>query len=637
MKNLTCLPLFLGCVLAVSNAHAIDLKQSKVTQVVNDVQIISVADQQEKAVAVNDIFSMPDILRTGPASRAELIAADETVTRVGANTIFSFDPATRTIDLKQGSLLFHSPHGKGGGTIHTGSATASVLGTTLIVTTTPDGGMKVLDLEGSVEVKFLNGLKQNLAPGNMAFVLPGGTQLSPIIIFRLDSLTQGSKLVNGFSGPLSSMPLIQQAIDKQLKALNDGNLTDTGKLITGGTIIDLNTLQAALDQSFINTHKVTLALSVDALINHSSLSYAGIPVPPERVFLHDPDAPFLLPGNTFFPVNPPFFGFFGFAGRDITFNSSGNNPLSVDLSPYASVSEFDFVAARDMVLNGTLSFEGDSTIFSLVGGRSITVAAGSSISADFANFNWETPGGLTLNQVHISNNRGNTVFGPGGDFNLNNSYINSYGNITVLTPGSINITQGTLGGDTMFLTSRQHGVTITSSTLSVNSFGTVNAPGDITINNSTLNANTGSGGWSLTSSAGALNLSGLSVNASSLLAKAFTDLTLDGAGRSLNVATMNLTAGGNLNINSANLGGLALANLIGNTITVSDTTFSANGVYNFGVSSGHAYVNDGVHNGAANFIRDSIGNTALSSTSQLDFSTGPSSTAGLHVYSSHAN
>jgi len=62
-----------------------------------------------------------------------LVAQDETVTRVGANTIFSFDPANRTIDLKQGSLLFHSPHGKGGGTIHTGSATASVLGTTLIV------------------------------------------------------------------------------------------------------------------------------------------------------------------------------------------------------------------------------------------------------------------------------------------------------------------------------------------------------------------------------------------------------------------------------------------------------------------------------------------------------------------------
>ena len=71
--------------------------------------------------------------------------------------------------MKQGSLLFHSPHGKGGGTIHTGSATASVLGTTLIVTTTLGGGLKVLDLEGAVEVKFLNGLKQSLDPGQNDF------------------------------------------------------------------------------------------------------------------------------------------------------------------------------------------------------------------------------------------------------------------------------------------------------------------------------------------------------------------------------------------------------------------------------------------------------------------------------------
>src|SRR5271168_2657090 len=121
-----------GLVGSTVAVHAIDLKESKITQVVNDVEIISAANQTEKHANVNDAFDMPDVLRTGPSSRAELIAADETVTRVGANTIFSFDPANRTIDLKQGSLLFHSPHGKGGGTIHTGAATASVLGTTLI-------------------------------------------------------------------------------------------------------------------------------------------------------------------------------------------------------------------------------------------------------------------------------------------------------------------------------------------------------------------------------------------------------------------------------------------------------------------------------------------------------------------------
>ncbi|HEX9047315.1 MAG TPA: FecR domain-containing protein, partial [Verrucomicrobiae bacterium] len=198
MKKSVALLSSLGCILA-SPSHATDLKQSKLTQVVNDVQIISAANQNQKAAALNDIFAMPDILRTGNASRAELTASDATITRVGANTIFSFDPANRTIDLKQGSLLFHAPHGKGGGTIHTGSATASVLGTTLIITTTPNGGFKVLALEGEVEVRFLNGLKQKLDPGQMTFILPGANQLAPVIIFRLDELTANSLLINGFT------------------------------------------------------------------------------------------------------------------------------------------------------------------------------------------------------------------------------------------------------------------------------------------------------------------------------------------------------------------------------------------------------------------------------------------------------
>ena len=139
MKSPIALSFCLSAVVIASSTHAADFKQSKITQVVNEVQIIT-ADQTRINAEVDDIFKIPDILRTGPASRAELVAKDDTVTRVGANTVFSFDPASRTIDLKEGSLLFHSPHGKGGGSIHTGSATASVLGSTLIVSATPDGG-----------------------------------------------------------------------------------------------------------------------------------------------------------------------------------------------------------------------------------------------------------------------------------------------------------------------------------------------------------------------------------------------------------------------------------------------------------------------------------------------------------------
>ncbi len=152
---------------------AIDLKESKFTQVVNDVQIISTSDNAKHTASVDGIFKLPDVLRTGAASRAELVAEDRTITRVGANTIFSFDPANRSIDLDQGSLLFNSPKGKGGGSIHTAAATAAVLGTTIIVTTTTNGGFKVLTLEGTAKVKFDNGLTQQVHAGQLMFVLPG--------------------------------------------------------------------------------------------------------------------------------------------------------------------------------------------------------------------------------------------------------------------------------------------------------------------------------------------------------------------------------------------------------------------------------------------------------------------------------
>lgn len=119
MKKLCVRSLCLGSILAVSTSHAMDLKQSKLTQVVNEVQIISAADQKQKSAAVNDVFSMPDILRTGTASRAELVASDETVTRVGANTIFLLETdaahvlqrvAVGAVDVDDNYVGFQFPH-----------------------------------------------------------------------------------------------------------------------------------------------------------------------------------------------------------------------------------------------------------------------------------------------------------------------------------------------------------------------------------------------------------------------------------------------------------------------------------------------------------------------------------------------
>src|SRR5579859_4685376 len=89
------------------------LTQSTFTEVIKDVNVVAQPTKTATPAKANELFKFPDLIRTGSESRAELTAADKTITRVGANSVFSFEPAGRDINLQQGSVLFHSPTGKG--------------------------------------------------------------------------------------------------------------------------------------------------------------------------------------------------------------------------------------------------------------------------------------------------------------------------------------------------------------------------------------------------------------------------------------------------------------------------------------------------------------------------------------------
>lgn len=469
----------------VTAGQAADLKESKITQVVNDVEIISASAQAPKSAAVNDLFSIPDILRTGKASRAELTAKDETITRIGADTVFSFDPANRTIDLKRGSLLFHSPHGKGGGTIHTGSATASVLGTTLIVSTTPDGGMKVLNLEGKVDVSLSDHKKQRLMPGQMTFVLPGNKQLAPIVVFRLDELVKKSLLVQGFSDSLPSMPLIQKQIDRQLKFIKSGRASDTGLLVGESAtpnqveVLDPNTIQNQVLNSDVQN-----ALRTDATITQSSLKDKNIPTPPTRLFF---DQGFSLPNNDFFAGQ----SFKGFAGRNITFDIT--EPLTVDLSPFSTKPVFDIVAAKDITFLNSVSFSGLSPAsqFSLIGGENITLTPGISLQANVAHFEIATAGPLVFDQITLLNNAGTLGLTSGSSISMNNVLFLPAGTTFYTAPDAVNFNwggEGYLGklgssDDNVILTDPNSG----SVNISAGGLLTVNST-DITTHYLTLNS-----------------------------------------------------------------------------------------------------------------------------------------------------
>jgi hypothetical protein len=225
MKTTPLLALALACGPLVLSAAP--LNEGTLTEIIREVSILAGPAQSPQPAKVNAIVRAPDLVRTGPESRAEITAPDQTITRVGANTVFSFETRSRTLQLQQGSVLFHSPKGKGGGTIQSGGASAAVLGTTLIVSATPAGGFKVVVLEGSGRVKPRKGWSKTLRAGQMAYLLPDG-RLSPIFNIDLQKLIAGSQLVNGFSRPLPSMPLIQAAVSRQSRDLARGRLVDGG-------------------------------------------------------------------------------------------------------------------------------------------------------------------------------------------------------------------------------------------------------------------------------------------------------------------------------------------------------------------------------------------------------------------------
>src|SRR5260221_14587030 len=171
--------LFLSMALVCSSLplSAATITQSTFTDVVKDVNVIAGATKATSAAKVNGDFKAPDLVRTGADSRAELTAPDQTITRVGANTVFSFEPAGRNLRLEQGSVLFHSPAGKGGGTIKTGGASAAVLGTTIIVVATPNGGFNFHLLQSKGKATLANGKIPTMKGGPNVLFLSCGAGL----------------------------------------------------------------------------------------------------------------------------------------------------------------------------------------------------------------------------------------------------------------------------------------------------------------------------------------------------------------------------------------------------------------------------------------------------------------------------
>ena len=104
-----------------------ELKEAKVTQVVQDVKLLP-SNASARPAAVNDNVRQGTAVETGVQSRSELTFKDKTITRLGERTIFSVGEGARTIDLGSGQFLLYVPKKAGGANVKMGPVTAAITG-----------------------------------------------------------------------------------------------------------------------------------------------------------------------------------------------------------------------------------------------------------------------------------------------------------------------------------------------------------------------------------------------------------------------------------------------------------------------------------------------------------------------------
>ncbi|MEP7015167.1 MAG: FecR domain-containing protein [Verrucomicrobiota bacterium] len=226
---------------------AAELSEAQVTRIIKQVEVLP-EQAAPRPATVKDTIRGGTAVRTGDDSRTELAFPDQTLSRLGANTTFSFNQGTRTIDLGAGAMLLYVPKGAGGAKISTAAVTAAITGTTVMIeyhpprkerqsAVDPDGDasaaafgwvsrktkssglssdfIKFVTLEGVAQISLNTrpGEPIIVPAGQMLLVSPDGSSVSMIEV-NLAVLVSTSPLFTDFP-PLGSASLIADEIAKQ--------------------------------------------------------------------------------------------------------------------------------------------------------------------------------------------------------------------------------------------------------------------------------------------------------------------------------------------------------------------------------------------------------------------------------------
>lgn len=179
----------------LSNLTAAPLKSAVVTTVVNDVRV-SENSSAARAIGTGTKMGGSSTLLTGKKSRAEMTFTDKTVTRLGANSVFSFRSGSRDMEIKQGSFLLQVPKGAGGAKIRTATVTAGITGTTTMMEYNPGKALKFVCLEGSATLTHDNGDVIKIPAGYLLVMHPDAPGFPRPMIVDVGKMMKTSALTD---------------------------------------------------------------------------------------------------------------------------------------------------------------------------------------------------------------------------------------------------------------------------------------------------------------------------------------------------------------------------------------------------------------------------------------------------------
>jgi hypothetical protein len=235
MKNLSKVLLMVASVLIAGYLLAEDSpkKEARVTRIIRDVKVLP-SGSPARPAALDEMVRENTGVRTGDESRSELTFADLTITRLGANTVFTFNRAGRSVELGNGSMLLRVPKDSGGATIRTNAVTVGITGTTVIFEGNRAGRSKLIVLEGGASlrlVKYPKEFKRVLA-GQMLDVKAGATTLPEPVTVDLRRIMKSHPLITDFP-PLPSQALIVAAMQNQQGSAAKGERVYSSSPVTG--------------------------------------------------------------------------------------------------------------------------------------------------------------------------------------------------------------------------------------------------------------------------------------------------------------------------------------------------------------------------------------------------------------------